>query len=114
MHALMKTTRILHVLFRDVRAEILRCLFIDPTRESYGRELARDTTLALRTVQQELDTLREAGLLTDRSDGFRRLYRANRKHFLFADLQQLAIKGNKTSTPFVSQHKRPRRSRRQL
>ena len=63
------TIRILHVLFPDVRAELLRSLFVDPKRESYGRELARDTTLALRTVQQELDTLGAAGLVTSRSDG---------------------------------------------
>src|SRR5439155_22288618 len=45
---------ILHVLFPSVRAEILRCLFFDPCRELYVRELARTTNLALRTVQQEL------------------------------------------------------------
>ena len=100
---------ILHVLFPDVRAEILRRLFVDPTHESYGRELARATTLALRTVQQELATLSTADLLTVRSDGFRRFYRANRKHPLFNDLQGLAIKCT-SSVPFVSQHKKPRRS----
>ena len=101
------TTRILHILFPDVRAEVLRSLFVAPMRESYGRELARATTLALRTVQQELARLSAAGLLTSRSDGYHRFYRANRKHPLFLDLQRLITKGSDPK-PFASQHKRPR------
>jgi len=45
---------ILHALFPSVRAELLRRLFSDPTREFYVRELARLTTLALIDCQQEL------------------------------------------------------------
>jgi DNA-binding transcriptional ArsR family regulator len=100
-------TDLLHLLFPHVRAEVLRLLFFDPTRETYGREAARDTTLALRTVQRELSLLVEASLVTSRKDGQRRFFRANRKHRMFPALQQLVIKGA-SGQPFVSQAKRPR------
>jgi len=101
---------ILHVLFPSVRAEILRCLFFDPSRELYVRELARTTNLALRTVQQELAGLSAAGLVVSRSNGYHRFYRANHKHPVFSNLQQLVSKdGNRQ--PVVNRRKRlPRQS----
>ena len=92
-----------------MRAELLRCLFFDPTREFYVRELARATTLALRTVQQELARLSAARLVTSRSNGYHLFYRANRKHPVFSDLQQLVIKDVR-ARPFVSRRKRPRQT----
>jgi predicted transcriptional regulator len=62
-------TDILHVLFPSVRAELLRHLFLDPTREFYVRELSRLTTLALGTVQQEFAKMSKAGLVTSRPNG---------------------------------------------
>jgi DNA-binding transcriptional ArsR family regulator len=111
----MKTLRsppkpdILHVLFPSVRAELLRRLFFDPTREFYVREMARLTTLALGTVQQELARMSAAGLVTSRSDGYHRFYRANRKHPVFFNLQQLVIKGG-NRRQFVSGRRRPRQN----
>ena len=102
---------ILHTLFPHVRAEVIRCLFLDPTHEAYVRELARATTFAVRTVQKELATLSAIGLLLSRSNGYQRFYRANRRHVAFAALQQLVIKDH-GAPAFVSRHKRPRRSRR--
>jgi predicted transcriptional regulator len=99
----------LHVLFPHVRAEILRILFFDPTRETYGREAARATTLALRTVQRELLILEAAGLLTSRRKGPQRLFRAKRGHRIFPALQQLVINGT-SDEPFVSKAKKPRQS----
>ena len=102
----MKTLRspskpdILHVLFPSVRAELLRRLFFDPTREFYVREMARLTTLALGTVQQELARMSAAGLVTSRSNGYHRFYRANRKHPVFFNLQLVIKDGNRR--PFVS------------
>ena len=102
---------LLHLLFPHVRAEILRILFSDPVRETYGREAARVTTLALRTVQRELAMLQSAGFLTSRKKDGRRLFRANRKHRLFSALQRLVINGA-SSRRFVSKAKKPRRRRR--
>ena len=111
----MKTLRlplssdILHALFPSVRAELLRRLFSDPTREFYVRELARLTTLALRTVQQELARMSKAELVTSHSNGYHRFYRASRKHPVFSNLQQLVLKDvNRRS--FVSRRKRPRQN----
>jgi predicted transcriptional regulator len=109
----MKTLRlppgsdILHVLFPSVRAELLRRLFSGPTREFYVRQLSRLTTLALGTVQQELARMSKAGLVTSRSNGYHRFYRANRKHPVFSNLRQLVLNdGNRRQ--FVSRRKRPR------
>ena len=98
---------LLHLLFPHVRAEILRILFFGPGKETYGREAARVTTLALRTVQRELALLEAAGLVTSRKKGRRRLFRANRKHRMFAPLRHLVSKGA-ARHPFVNKAKRPR------
>ena len=100
---------LLHLLFPHVRAEILRTLFFDPTQETYGREAARATTLALRTVQRELAILEAAGFVTSRKKNGCRLFRANREHRMFPVLQQLVIKGA-SDRPFVSKAKKPRQS----
>ena len=102
---------ILRTLFPDVRAEVIRCLFDDPRREIHVRELARLTTLALRTVQRELGRLSKGGFVLSRSNGYHRFYRANSDHKAFAALQQLVRKDGRRRR-FVSRHKRPRRSPR--
>jgi hypothetical protein len=101
----------LQTLFPDVRAQIVRMLFFDPAREFYVRELARESTLALRTVQKELTRLSAIDLVVSRSNGYHRFYRANRPHPAFAALQELAIKDHRQPA-FVNRHKRPRASRR--
>ena len=110
-------TDFLHLLFPHVRAEIFRILFDDTKAQIHGREAARLTTLALRTVQRELIMLEAAGFLTSRKEGKFRFFSANRKHRMFAALQQLVIKG-RSSKRFVSNAKRPlqppRRSSRSL
>jgi DNA-binding transcriptional ArsR family regulator len=82
-------------------------LFGDPLREIYGREAARTTTLALRTVQRELALLADASLVTSRREGKLRLYRANPRHRLYSAIRQLVIKGD-SHRPFVSQAKKPK------
>jgi DNA-binding transcriptional ArsR family regulator len=100
-------TDLLHLLFPHVRAEILRMLFVNPASQTYGREAARATTLALRTVQRELAMLEAAGFVTSRKKGSVRLFRANRGHRMFPALQQLVMKGA-SAQRFVSKAKRPR------
>ena len=104
-------TELLHLLFPHVRAEILRILFVDPMSQTYRREAARVTTLALRTVQRELAMLEAAGFVTSRKKGSVRLFRANRGHRMFPALQQLVMKGA-SAQRFVSKAKRPRETRR--
>lgn len=83
---------LLSILFPQVRAEVLRLLFADATREVHLRDLTRQSGLGLGTMQGELEKLSKADLVTSRRDGNRRYYRANTGHPLFADLQQLVLK----------------------
>ena len=83
---------LLKILFPQVRAEVLRLLFVDAARELHLRELTRQSGLTLGTMQDELKKLSKADLVTSRRDGNRRYYRATASHPLFADLQQLVLK----------------------
>jgi uncharacterized protein len=83
---------LLPLLFPQVRAEVLRLLFADAQREVHGRDLARQSGLNVKTMQDELGKLSQADLVTSRRDGNRRYYRANANHPLFTDLQQLVLK----------------------
>jgi len=83
---------LLSVLFPQVRAEVLRLLFTNSAQELHLRELTRQSGLTLGTVQDELEKLTKADLVTNRRDGNRRYYRANASHPLFPDLQQLVLK----------------------
>lgn len=101
---------ILHFLFSDVRAEILRRVLLSATPEAaadcFGRAIARETGLALRTVQEELGKLERIGLLTSHRDQTRRVFRANRKSPLFGPLKALFAAAN-CPRHFRSHHRRP-------
>jgi DNA-binding transcriptional ArsR family regulator len=84
--------RLLSILFPQVRAEVLRLLFSDASRELHLRDLTRQSGLGLGTMQGELEKLSAADLVTSRRDGNRRYYRANASHPVFHDLQQLVLK----------------------
>jgi DNA-binding transcriptional ArsR family regulator len=84
---------LLHGLFPAIRAEVLRLLFTNRGQELYTRELARLSFLALRTVQDELAKLEAANLITSRSNGYHRFYRANPKHPLYAAVTEIVRKG---------------------
>lgn len=103
-------TGVLYVLFPQVRAEILRLLFGNPSRERYVRQIARDSDLSLRTVQQELAKLEESGLIVSRKHPFFRFYSANRYHPLFLTLHNLVIRGV-GKRAFTKKRKRPRQKR---
>lgn len=83
---------LLTLLFPQVRAEVLRLLFADSSREVHVRDLERQSGLNVKTVQDELEKLTKADLVTSRRDGNRRYYRANASHPLFVDLQQIVLK----------------------
>ena len=87
----MLKTSLLHGLFPVVRAEVLRLLFTNPRQELYVRELARLSFLSLQTVQDELAKLESAGLISSRSNGYQRFYRANPKHPLYAAVRRIVI-----------------------
>jgi DNA-binding transcriptional ArsR family regulator len=101
------------LLFPVVRAEVLRALFHHASREMYVREIARESELALRTVQRELAILRKIGVVTSRTNGYHVFFRANRSHDLFAPLQQLVVKSERGSLSVKKPRKRPRQAWRQ-
>lgn len=78
-----KQRTVLQVLFPEVRAKVFGLLFTAAPREHYVRELAYHAHLALHTIQDELRKLSAIGLVTSRSNGFRRHYKANREHELY-------------------------------
>ena len=83
---------LLHGLFPLVRAEILRLLFTNPREELYVRQLTRLSRLSLQTVQDELAKLESAHLISSRSNGYQRFYRADSKHPLYATLRRLVVR----------------------
>lgn len=83
---------LLEIIFPRVRAEVLRLLFADESRELHLRELTRQSGLTLGTLQTEVEKLCAADLLLSRRDGNRRYFKANATHPLFVDLRQLVLK----------------------
>ncbi len=90
---------LLHGLFPQVRAEILRLLFTHPRNELYVRQLARLSDLSLQTIQDELAKLEAARLVVSRSNGFHRFYRADPKHPLYATLRKLVARAAAQAKP---------------
>jgi len=90
---------LLHGLFPLVRAEIFRLLFTNPRQELYVRELARLSRLALQTVQDELAKLDAAKLISSRSNGYHRFYRADETHPLYPTLRKLVVRAASHGAP---------------
>lgn len=82
----------IEAIFPKVRAEILRILFSDPSKEFHLRELSRLSNMALGSIQQEVGRLTKADLLISRRDGNRIYYRANMQHPIFPELRGIALK----------------------
>lgn len=97
---------LLHLLFPVVRAEVLQLLFTNPRQELYVRELARLSFLSLQTVQDELEKLRAANLIVDRSNGYHRFYRANPKHPLYGTLRRMVVTGASHPKPIMRTKRR--------
>jgi predicted transcriptional regulator len=97
---------LLHALFPAARGEILRLLFTKPRQELYVRELARLSTLSLHPVQKELAKLSAAGIISSRSNGYHRFYRANPRHPLYATLRRLVIKAAPPAKPAAARRRR--------
>jgi len=83
---------ILETLLPKARAEIVRLLFSDASKELHQRELARLSGLAIRTLQNEVAKLEGVELLVSRRDGNRLYFRANTDHPIYPELHGIAIK----------------------
>jgi len=74
------------------RIKLLLKFFLNPESHSYLRELAEELGESTNAVRVELNRLTEAGLLQAENSGRTKVYRANVKHTLFPDIQNMVKK----------------------
>ena len=75
-----------------VRARILMRLFLNPDRNAYLRELAKEFEVSPSQIKEELDNLSAAGLLSKEKGGRQINYSANTRHSLFPELHSMVKK----------------------
>ena len=81
------------VLFGKGRGAILGLLYEHPDQSFYYRQLTRELkNLSVGTLQRELDTLAQLGLIERSTLGKQVFYRANRSHPVFPELRALVTK----------------------
>jgi len=82
----------LEALFSKARAQLLRLLFTDIQNSYYMRDLARQSGMAIGTIQREVAHLSSLGLILEKRDGNRRYFSANPQHPIAEDLHRLVLK----------------------
>jgi uncharacterized protein len=81
------------VLFGKARGAILGALYGHPNESFYYRQLTHQLAdVSTGTLQRELDTLAELGLIARSNVGKQVFYQANRKHPVFEELRALVSK----------------------
>lgn len=74
------------------RIRLLLKFFLNSKTTSYLRDLSAEFGESTNAIRLELNHLEEAGLLTSRAEGNKKLFQANRKHPLFCDIHRLLLK----------------------
>ncbi len=91
MRACSKT--VADILFGKGRGAILGILYEHPDQSFYYRQLTRELKdLSVGTLQRELETLSQLGLIQRSMVGNQVFYRANRSHPVFPELRALVAK----------------------
>ena len=91
MRAPIKT--VADVLFGKARGAILGLLYEHPNQSFYYRQLTRELqSVSAGTLQRELDTLTQLGLIERSMLGKQVFYRANQNHPLFPEMRTLVSK----------------------
>lgn len=67
-------------------------LFLNPESSAHLRGLAEDFGESTNAVRLELNRFEEAGMLVSESQGNKKLYKANNRHPLFGDLNNIVLK----------------------
>ena len=88
----MRKRNTLDALFPGIRAGVLSATLLQPERWWFMTELARHLETTPSSLQRELESLVDAGLLERRQDGRRSYFRANSASPLFADLRGMIEK----------------------
>jgi predicted nucleotidyltransferase len=89
---MMESSAILDAIFPSIRASVLSSLLLDPERWWFLSELARHLTVRPSSLQRELDSLVDAGIIARREDGRRVYFKANASSPVFKDLRGLVEK----------------------
>lgn len=85
-------TSLANLLFGQIRGRILATLYGKPDEAFFIRQLARMVQVSVGSVQRELLTLAEAGLIARSQTGNQVFYRANRQHPAYTELHALLVK----------------------
>jgi DNA-binding transcriptional ArsR family regulator len=88
----MRRSPVLDALFPAVRQEILAATLLSPDKWWYLSELASHLKTSPSSLQRELESLTESGILERKQDGRRTYYRARRDSAIFSDLRALLLK----------------------
>jgi DNA-binding transcriptional ArsR family regulator len=88
----MRNIRLLDALFPKTRQEILAATFGQPQRKWYAAELARRMGVPASSLQRELQSLVEVGVLNTHRQGRMVYYQANRTCPVFNELHGLLLK----------------------
>ena len=80
------------LVFGQTRGRVLSLLFGRPDQWFFIREISRQVGTSVGTVQRELKTLSQFGLIARSVSGRQVYYRANRAHPVFAELHSLIAK----------------------
>jgi predicted nucleotidyltransferase len=80
------------LLFGQTRGRVLRLLFGHPEQTFFVRQIARETGVSVGSVQRELETLTQVGLIVRSISGHQVYHQANRSHPVFAEIHALVAK----------------------
>jgi predicted nucleotidyltransferase len=80
------------LLFGQTRGRILALLYGMPDQAYFTRQIARQVGTSAGTVQRELETLSQIGLIERSATGMQVFYQANRNHPAYAELHSLVAK----------------------
>lgn len=80
------------LLFGQTRGRVLALLYGMPDQTFFVRQIAREIGTSVGSVQRELETLSEVGLLNRTTIGRQVFYQANSHHPAFADVRSLIAK----------------------
>lgn len=74
------------------RLKLLLRLFLNPGNSAHLRGLAEDFGESTNAVRLELNRFEDAGMLLSEAQGNKKVYKANDKHPLFGDLNNIILK----------------------
>lgn len=74
------------------RIKLLLRFFLNPEATAYLRGLAEEFEESTNSIRVELNRFEDAGMLLSESQGNKKIFKANNKHPLFADLRNIMLK----------------------